>query len=80
MSYMRAALIAAGLAPDRPTPSRVWSCLKVRTTIDIGSKICFSCGERKPLDAYHREAKGKGGRRSYCKPCYLAYQRERRVA
>lgn len=80
MNHMRTALIEQGIAPDRPKPSKAWACLTVRTVQDIGEKVCLSCEKRKPLDAFYRNPHGRGGRRSYCKPCYREYERERRAA
>ena len=39
------------------------------------SKTCTKCGETKPLDDFHRNKTGAGGRRSYCKECVREYTR-----
>ena len=39
------------------------------------SKTCTKCGETKPLDDFHRDKTGAGGRRSYCKECAREYKR-----
>lgn len=41
------------------------------------TKVCARCREAKPLDGFHRQSKGPGGRHSYCKPCYNAAYRGR---
>jgi len=40
-------------------------------------KRCSSCGEEKPLDAFHRDARGKFGRKSVCKKCVSRLHRGR---
>ena len=39
------------------------------------SKTCTKCGETKPLDDFHRDKTGAGGRRPDCKECKLEYSR-----
>ena len=39
------------------------------------SKTCTKCGVVKPLDDFHRNKDGAGGRRSYCKECVREYTR-----
>ena len=39
------------------------------------SKTCTKCGETKPLDDFHRNKTGVGGRRSDCKKCVREYRR-----
>ena len=39
------------------------------------SKTCTKCGVVKPLDDFHRDKTGAGGRRSYCKECVREYTR-----
>ena len=39
------------------------------------SKTCAKCGETKPLDNFHRDKNGAGGRRSDCKECVREYKR-----
>jgi hypothetical protein len=41
-------------------------------------KQCATCGERKPLEEFYPFRTGKYGRHAKCKPCYKAYNRERR--
>lgn len=36
-------------------------------------KTCQRCQREKPLDDFHRNAKGSHGRASYCKPCTSEY-------
>lgn len=43
-------------------------------------KTCSVCGTTKPLDEFHRMAKGPQGRCSDCKPCRLRRVREYRKA
>jgi hypothetical protein len=38
-------------------------------------KVCSSCGQKKPLDAFYRQKGGAQGRRGRCKECYRAAQR-----
>lgn len=33
------------------------------------SRECRICGEEKALGEFHRDVKGKGGRRNYCRTC-----------
>jgi hypothetical protein len=40
------------------------------------AKRCFGCGVEKPLDDFHRSAKGLYGRRSKCKECFKPYYQE----
>lgn len=37
------------------------------------SKTCTKCGETKPLDGFHRDKTGAGGRRPDCKECVREY-------
>lgn len=37
------------------------------------AKTCTKCGETKPLDGFHRDARKKYGRTSQCKPCEAEY-------
>lgn len=53
----------------------------------MSTKPCTQCGEEKPLAEFHRDKRGKGGRRSNCKACQsirgrALYQadREKRLA
>ena len=39
------------------------------------SKTCTKCGETKPLDDFHRDKTGAGGRRPDCKECVREYKR-----
>ena len=39
------------------------------------SKTCTKCGETKPLDDFHRNKTGAGGRRPDCKECVREYAR-----
>ena len=39
------------------------------------SKTCTKCGETKPLDDFHRNKTGAGGRRPDCKECVREYKR-----
>ena len=39
------------------------------------SKTCTKCGETKPLDDFHRNKTGAGGRRPDCKECVREYSR-----
>lgn len=41
------------------------------------NKVCTKCKEEKPLEAFHRAAAVKTGRRPWCKACVSAYMRER---
>lgn len=50
--------------------------LKVEDHPD-GTRTCAGCGERKPLDAYHRDSRAKGGRRPTCKACRVAIETAR---
>lgn len=47
------------------------------------TKSCTSCGRSKPLDAFHRQAKGKHGRQAKCSECtsaaYYAPNKEKRL-
>jgi hypothetical protein len=36
---------------------------------------CIKCGETKPLDQFHRNHKGKDGRRNTCSACVIAYNK-----
>lgn len=40
-------------------------------------KVCSKCNEEKPLDEFHKQKRGKYGRRSQCKVCARAYQESR---
>lgn len=42
-------------------------------------KSCAKCGEEKPLTDFHKQPKGPQGRHSYCKACFNALAREKRV-
>lgn len=42
---------------------------------EISHKRCPDCGEVKPLDEFHNQAKAKDGKYSYCKPCGRARRR-----
>ena len=42
------------------------------------SKTCTKCGETKPLDDFHRDKTGAGGRRPDCKECRRGYSRRYR--
>ena len=39
------------------------------------SKTCTKCGETKPLDDFHRDKTGAGGRKPHCKECVREYKR-----
>lgn len=39
-------------------------------------KTCAKCGETKPIDEFHRDKRKVDGRRSRCKTCENAWQRE----
>lgn len=41
-------------------------------------KRCPDCGEAKPLDGFHRNRSARDGRASYCRPCWLAREAQRR--
>ena len=41
----------------------------------LATKTCGSCGETKPLSAYHLDSKGRHGVRSECKDCARARAR-----
>lgn len=60
--------------------SPLWDCLIPRTGTDLairtGTKRCRSCGEVKPLDAYHRHPTCIAGRQSRCKACRNAQDRK----
>ena len=43
------------------------------------SKACPACGRDLPLDAYHRSARSKDGRQTWCRECMVAYQRRLRA-
>jgi len=45
-----------------------------------GTKRCSRCGEVKPLTEFHRYARSRDGRQSYCRAGHLAAQREREAA
>jgi hypothetical protein len=44
----------------------------------MATKTCKKCGEEKPLEAFHRDAAAKHGRRQRCKVCELAGIKARR--
>lgn len=45
--------------------------LNVHLDVDLTlTKKCSMCGEEKRLDCFSKNAGGKFGRRSHCKPCY----------
>jgi ribosomal protein S27AE len=44
------------------------------------AKVCSTCKAEKPLDQFHRNATGRLGRMSRCKPCACRYVREYRAA
>jgi hypothetical protein len=39
------------------------------------TKVCFKCGESKPLDLFYKNVKCKGGYDTKCSECVKAYQR-----
>lgn len=43
------------------------------------TKVCTKCREEKPLGAFNRLTRGKGGRSARCKECARAYQRQYRA-
>jgi 5-methylcytosine-specific restriction endonuclease McrA len=43
-------------------------------------KTCTKCGETKPLEEFHRESRGRYGRRSRCKVCVNAQKKTWREA
>ena len=50
------------------------------TDVNAGTKLCPRCGESKPLTDFGRSSGRRGGGWiSYCRPCYNAYQREKRM-
>ena len=59
--------------------------LEVKTSAEVldradeqpSMKVCASCGETNPLDAFPRDPKMTGGRRSVCTVCRNARDRER---
>jgi len=40
-------------------------------------KKCTKCGIDKPIDMFHKQEKGKYGRRGSCKACFSEYSKER---
>ena len=44
------------------------------------TKMCTRCGDEKSLDFYYRNKSAKDGRGVYCKPCWQAYMKERKIA
>ena len=42
----------------------------------VAAKTCTRYGHEKPLDAFHKQPRGKFGRTSACKPCAIAAQKE----
>lgn len=56
--YMREWYLA-----NRPEPTR-----KIVQVIN-GRKECTACGVVQPLESFHRQASGPGGRRTVCKSC-----------
>lgn len=42
------------------------------------AKTCGLCREAKPLEDFHRSARGVLGRQAYCRPCALRYSEQRR--
>lgn len=44
------------------------------TTTNAAVKLCSRCGEKKPLDDFHRSS--RYGRQAWCKPCRKEYDRE----
>lgn len=49
-----------------------------RGGLKVSSKKCRKCDETKPLEAFHRHANTKGGRRHECATCTQEYHREMR--
>lgn len=43
-------------------------------------RTCSVCGDEKPLDQFHRQAKGRDGRMANCKACHAEYHRRWREA
>jgi len=41
-------------------------------------KLCISCQQEKPLEAFPIDRKRKDGRYPYCRPCHAAKERRRR--
>lgn len=76
---MREATERAGLSWPRPKPSTECECLIPRTVQDLGERYCLICKQKQPLDNFHKQDDGQGGRRPYCKPCYAQYERDRRA-
>lgn len=58
-------------------PARPWvrAGRPVRDFPD-GTRICNNCEERLPVDSFHKDARGTGGRRSQCARCELEKAKE----
>lgn len=41
-------------------------------------KLCKRCNETKSIENFGKDAKAKDGLKSWCRPCFTSYQRERR--
>ncbi len=46
---------------------------------EIEARDCAKCGERKPLDSFHRHPEGPNGRHSWCGQCANAAQKASRA-
>jgi hypothetical protein len=40
-------------------------------------KVCSSCEEKKPLEDFHKDSRGKEGRRASCKECDLSKKKQK---
>lgn len=38
--------------------------------VNMETKVCADCKDRKPVDDFHRQPRGRHGRHAYCKKCY----------
>lgn len=65
-----------GSAPPDPVRSRHFSLCRPKTV----TKVCRSCGKRKPLEHFPRRSDSRDGRHSWCYKCRAEDQRERRRA
>ena len=59
---------------------KYYSATLARDTVSMTiSKTCTKCGVDKPLDAFSLDKSRKDGRRSHCRECMKAYQRDKRA-
>ena len=57
---------------------RTYSATLARDTVGMEtSKKCAGCGCEKPLDAFNLDKRSKDGRKSWCKECAAAYQKNK---